>query len=258
VPALAEYPDLQRVAEAVSFPSRDGTKLEGWYMPGEKPATIILVHGYGCRRQEMLRHADFLHEAGYSVLLFDLRSRGESAGDAVTLGYHERGDALAAVDYLRGRPDTLSDRVGVLGVSLGGATAILAATESEAIRAVVAESTFRSVDSVVSQSFTRFIGLPAFPFAPLTIWLSEQRLGIDSAAVAPEREVAKIAPRPVLVIHGSEDETISPRDGEAVFAAAGAPKQWWLIPNAGHADGVKVAPEEYGRRVVEFFDLHLQ
>lgn len=258
LPQLAEYPELAGEVEEVRFKSRDGMNLAGWFVPGERETTVLLLHGYRCQRQEMLPHADMLHRAGYTVFLFDFRSRGESEGDAVTLGYYERGDVLAAIDYLKTRPDVGSAGFGVLGISQGAASAILAAASTRDISAVAAEASFKSLNSVIAQSFEHFIDLPAFPFAPLTVWVSELRVGIKTEEVVPEREVANISPRPVFIMHGVLDETISPKDSEAIHASAGEPKELWMIPGSAHAQGAKKAKEEYERRIVSFFNAHLK
>jgi fermentation-respiration switch protein FrsA (DUF1100 family) len=242
----------------VRFKSRDGTNLAGWFIPGDRRTTVLLLHGHRCRRDEMLPHADMLNRAGYSALLVDLRSRGESEGDAVTYGYYERGDVAGAIEYLKTRPDVDPTAFGVLGISGGGSAAILGAVDTPEIKAVAVESTFKSLNSVIGQSFEHFVNLPAFPFAPLTVWIAERRVGIRSGDIVPEREVAAISPRPVFVMHGAEDTTISPKDGEAIFAAAGEPKEWWLIPGAAHVEGAEKAKEEYERRIVAFFNAHLK
>jgi hypothetical protein len=99
--SLADYPEMESSAELVSFPVPEGGQRVGWFIPGREQATVILLHGFGCQRQEMLDYAQVLHQAGYSTLLFDFRGRGDSDGDAVTLGLYEQQDALAAVEYLR-------------------------------------------------------------------------------------------------------------------------------------------------------------
>ena len=258
MPQLAAYPHLQSEVEDVRFASRDGTRLAGWFIPGERSSTVLLLHGRGCTRNEMLPHADMLHQAGYNLFLFDFRSRGESEGEAVTLGYRERGDVLGAIDYLNTRSDVDKKEFGLLGVSQGGATAILAAAETHDVKAIASEASFRSLDSVVQQSFEHFIGLPAFPFAPLTVWLAERRLGIKSEQIAPEFSVRNISPRPILVMHGTRDQVVNPEDAKAIYAAAGGSKELWLIPGAGHADGVKKASLEYRQRIVSFFDSTLR
>ena len=258
LPLLEDYPGLAAALEEVEFPSADGTSLSGWFIPGERPRTIVLLHGFGKDRHQMLPHARFLHDAGYSTLLFDLRSRGESDGDAVTFGFHERGDLEGALRFLKQRPDSDGETLGALGVSMGGATALMAAVNMPELKAVVSESAFRSVDSAVASSFEHFIDLPAFPFAPVTVFIIEQRLGIRADQVVPEEYVARISPRAVFIIHGLDDVTIVPEDGLALHAAAGEPREpLWLIDNAAHAEGVEVEPDEYARRVLDFFGRHL-
>ncbi len=250
----SDHPALEPALERVEFTSRDGTGLVGWLVRGSRDEAVVLVHGYGCRREQMLPHAEMLHEEGFTVLLFDTRNRGESGGDFVAMGYYEKDDALAAVEYLGSRPDLGDPRIGMLGLSLGGVAAILAAAESAEVLAVAAEAPFRSVDSAVSQSFTHFIGLPAFPFAPITVWLAEVRTGLDTGLIDPVGAIPEIAPRPVLIMHGDADETISHDDSRAIFEAAAGPAERWIIPGAGHADGATDAPGEYGERIVAFFE----
>ncbi len=248
---LSQY-DLP--VQDVSFESRDGLMLAGWFIPGGSGATVILAHGYGHSRAELLPHADYLHRAGFSVLLFDCRNRGESEGDEVTIGAREPFDIQGAVDYLETRPDVDRTRIGVQGVSLGAASAILAAAETPEIRGVVAESAFKSVSSTIDVSFSHFIGLPSFPFAPITEFVVEQRLGADVGDVVPAKVIAQISPRPVLIIHDLEDDLITSDSGQVLYKAAAEPKQLWLIPGAEHTKGWHVMRGEYERRVVEFWD----
>lgn len=259
VPRLDEFPNLQTDLDEVDFQSQDGIALKGWFIPGDSPRTVVLLHGYGCQKEEMLPHADLLHMAGFSVFLFDFRNRGESAGDAVTLGYLERGDVKGAVEYLKTRRDVNAANLGVLGISMGGATAILAAAETPELAAVISESGFRSADSAIAQSFEHFIDLPAFPFSPITVFIIERRLGIDTGQIVPEKVVGSISPRPVFIIHGQDDEVILPKDARALHAAAGEPKEdLWMISGAEHAEGVDVVTVEYAERVVGFFDKYLR
>ncbi|MHB8575516.1 MAG: alpha/beta hydrolase [Dehalococcoidia bacterium] len=246
---------LQR--EEVRFPSHDGTALAAWFIPGERPQSVLVLHGYTACKDDMLSHAAFLHEAGYSQLLLDLRACGDSGGQSVTLGAREREDVAAAIQYLLARPDVDRDGIGVLGLSLGAALAILAACDSPAIRAVVAESAFRSIRSAVRQNFRRFTHLPSFPWAELTTRLAEWRLQISTVHVAPEREVSRLRRCALLLIHARNDDIISYCDSEAIFAIAPEPKELWLIPDAGHAMAYATLEHEYAARVVSFFDRWL-
>jgi fermentation-respiration switch protein FrsA (DUF1100 family) len=255
---LSDYPTLEPTTEQVSFPVPATGQRTGWFIRGISKDTVILLHGYGCRRQEMLDYADVLHQAGYSVFLFDLYGQGDSDGDGVTLGFQEQRDLLAAVDYLKGRNDVDSSNIGVLGVSMGAAVAIMGAAQSPDIKAVVADSPFESANRAIEEGFTRVIGLPAFPFAPITLQIIQWRLGISPNQVVPREQVAAISPRPLLLIHGLADTEVSPLNSEILFAAAGQPKELWLIPGVDHASGIKEHREEYTKRIVDFFGRYLE
>ena len=218
----------------------------------------MLLHGYGCRRQQMLDYAQVLHQAGYSTFLFDFHGRGESDGDAVTLGFREQRDASEAVIYLRSRGDVDMTRLGVLGVSMGGSVAILAAAREPEIKAVIADSPFASADLAVEEGFTRVVGLPAFPFAPITLQLIRWRVGFAPQDIVPKEHIADISPRPVLLIHGLDDAKVSPDNSRILYEAAREPKELWLIPGGTHTCGLRENPEEYSRRILEFFDRYLE
>jgi dipeptidyl aminopeptidase/acylaminoacyl peptidase len=240
--------------ELVGFASRDGTRLAAWFISGVRAQAILLLHGYTACKDDMLSHAAFLHAAGYSLLLLDLRACGDSGGSIVTLGGRERDDVLAAIEYLQSRPDVDGAHIGVLGLSLGGALAILAAADSPAVRAVVAESAFRSLRSAVRQNFRRFTHLPSFPWAELTTRLAEWRWHVGATRVVPEREVGRLRDCALLLIHAVDDGVISIRDSEAIFARAVGPKAFWRLPSSPHAMAYAFLKEEYAARVVAFFD----
>jgi len=218
--------------EPVWLTSRDGTRLAAWFIAGRRRTTALSLHGYTACKDAMLSHAAFLHAAGYSLFLLDLRACGESQGRAVTLSGREREDVAAALTYLRTRPDVNPDQLGVLGLSLGGALAILAACDTPGVRAVVAESAFRSVRSAVRQNFRRFTRLPSVPCAELTLRLTERRHRVRADRVAPEREVARLRGCALLLIHAVDDAIISVADARAIYRRAPEPKEcgWCRAP----------------------------
>ena len=221
-------------------------------------ATVLLLSGYGGSKAGMLRQANLLHERGYNTLLFDFRNRGESEGDAVTLGYYEQDEALAALAYLKTLPEVDPKRIGVLGASMGAATAIMAAAKSDDLRAVVADSPFKSAGSVVAQSFEHFISLPPFPYAPITLQFVAWRTGITPSHLVPLEVVDRISPRPLLLVHGTADTSINYEASQALYAQAREPKELWLIPDIGHTQGAQKVPEEYAARIGAFFDRWLR
>ena len=254
---LADYPDLARVAEPVTLTSRTGVQIAGRFFPGASRATIVLSHGYGGGQDEMLPYANFLHRAGYSVFTYDMRNRGGSGGDAITLGALEQEDLLSVVDYLAARPDVDPERIGAFGGSLGASTSILAAARDQRIKAVVTDGPFADVASVVDTGFTAYIGLPAFPFSPVTVRIAEWRTGQRVADVRPVTVVGRISPRALLLIHGREDVALPPVNSERLYAAAGEPKELWLVPGTGHSGARGVDRAEYERRVIAFFRRYL-
>jgi fermentation-respiration switch protein FrsA (DUF1100 family) len=252
---LTDYPNLR--PQNVTFLSRTGIKIAARFFPGRSRATIILSHGYGDNQNQMLPWASFLNRAGYSVLTYDMRDRGRSGGDAVTLGALEQYDLISAVDYLTSRRDVDKARIGALGVSLGGSTTILAAAQDRYIKAVVDDCGFADVDSVINTSFEHFIHLPAFPFAPITIRIAEWRAGVDIEKARPVDEIGLISPRPIFIIDGLADKVVPPANSARLFAQAKGPKQIWWVRGAGHAQSRVVAGAAYVRRVVAFFRRYL-
>jgi uncharacterized protein len=241
----------------VAFDSADGIRLAGWH--GERAgaaATIILCHGVPGDKRDMAGLAAALMDAGFAVLAFDFRNWGESARTPVTLGHREVQDVLGAVTFVLdlGGPRR---RIGVVGLSMGAAAAILAAARSTAIEAVVADSSYARLDHAVERVARRVGG----PLAALA-WrrarrVGEHLIGVPLSSVAPVEAIAAISPRPVLIIHGQRDRLTDVGDAQALYRACGVPKALWVIERAGHARTRRVGIEEYDRRVVGFFKEHM-
>ncbi len=254
---LGEYP-FAATTEEVRFSSLDGTPLTGWFVPGRPGApAVALLHGFGRSRAELLPHAAYLNAAGYHVLLFDFRGRGESGGGGTTMGAREPLDVRGAVAYLRTRPEVDGQRIAVQGVSLGASSGILAMPDEPGIAAIVAESPFTTLRATVDRAFTHFIDLPSFPFAPITVFIVEQRVNADADDIRPIDAISRIGTRPVFVIQDQDDTEMPVHAGEHLYAAAPGPKELWLVPGAGHADAQKLFPEEYAARVLAFYRQHL-
>ena len=258
-----ESPDDYGMAgwEDVRFRTSDGLMLAGWFVPPAPDsggATVIFAHGFGGHRGEMLPQAALLTTQGYGALLIDLRNCGDSEGTQTTLGYKEPLDVAAAVEFLRSRPGVDPDRIALVGVSLGAAASIRAAAVTPQVRAVVAESAFSSLQDNVAEGVRRLVGLPPFPFAPLVVFFAERELGQNMNAVRPVDDVGKIAPRALLLIHGSDDRLIDASNSQRLFAAAGEPKELWVVPGGHHSDLMDVAPDEFQTRIVDFLTQHLR
>jgi fermentation-respiration switch protein FrsA (DUF1100 family) len=246
--------------EAISFHSSDGVKLAGWFVPAahrQSRGVIVLCHGIDAHRQQMLGNARILHEAGFATVLFDFRARGESGGNYCTLGDREVNDVQAAVRWIEARPDLRGVPIGVLGASLGAATAIMAAARTPEIRAIIAESPFSQLDSAVDCNFREQVGAVA-PFLSMpTRWAGEMLVGRSARDISPLRAISLVAPRPILIIEDSNDTLFPKQETQALYRAARAGRQIWTVEGAGHVGASYVAPEEYHRRVVAFFGVNL-
>lgn len=236
----------------VSFRSGTGVTIFGRFFPGRTHATIILSHGYGAQQEQMLPWVNFLHQAGFSVFTYDMRGRGRSGGIS-TFGALEQRDLISAVDYLAARADVDRGKIGALGFSLGGATTIMAAAQDTRIRAVVDDSGYADIRHWFNSSIGEALRHPTDPFSAFSLQMLEWRTGIDANALRPAAMIAHISPRPVLIIQGTADHDLSPRNSTENFVSAKQPKELWFVRGAGHGQTLQRAGDAYVRRVVSFF-----
>lgn len=220
--------------ECVEFPSRDGIPLSGWFIPSpESLGAVVLCHGFPMNRCEMLFWAAPLHAAGFDLLLFDFRALGRSGGDRCTIGAEEVQDLLGALDHLESRADCAGP-IGVFGLSMGGAVALQVAARDQRIAAVATHGAYATLDSAIDQRGRFYLG----PFGPALSGparlIGRRWLGRDPRTVAPVREIGAIAPRPVLLLHGTRDRTVSVADAHALYRAAGEPRELRLVPGGLH------------------------
>ncbi len=247
--------------EKMSFKTRDGLELKGWFIPstaGDK-RTILMCHGWGDNKGELLKETHFLNaSAGFNLMYFDFRSHGESAGEITTIGGLETIDFDAAVSWLRANKPDLSDRVGVFGLSMGAAVTVAAMPDHPDLRCAVVESPYSDYRGVIARGAWNNHRIPRFPLIAVAMWILRRRVGdpkIDS--FNPVEAAGRIAPRPLLVIGGEKDDLMPEDDVRRVFDAALEPKQLWIVPGAVHAKCREAAGVEYDTRVAGFFTRNL-
>jgi fermentation-respiration switch protein FrsA (DUF1100 family) len=246
--------DLGLVYDDVAITTSDGLRLVGWYVPGTNGAVVLAQHGYKSQRGEMLDEAAMLHRHGYGVLITTMRAHDMSDGRLLTFGVKEIPDLEAWTQFAMHQPGVDPSRVGIVGNSLGGTLAIETAARMPAIKAIVANSPFSSLDDTIETSVRFFTGLPPFPFAPLIRFWAERETGIDVSDVDATRWIGRLSPRPILLMQGGADVVISTSSGQRLYDAARDPKELWFDPQVAHARFDTARPEEYERRVVKFFD----
>ena len=243
-------------AEEVDLTARDGVRIHSWlFRSPTAQASVIVLHGHGGNKHTCLPLAGMLYPA-YNVLLLDHRGHGDSDGARTTIGFEERLDVHGAVDLLEQRG---LGPVGVFGMSMGGAIAILAAAEDERIAVVVADSPFARLRWAVKQSAV-LRGYPAI-LAPAIAYLGCLTTSLHvrerMQAFDPVEAIGRIAPRPVFLIHGVEDEIIPVESAHVLYGRAGEPKELWLIDGLLHCKAIEEMYEPFGERVRGFFDRWL-
>lgn len=248
------------VHEDVEFTTEDGLRLKGWFVPpgDDSRATVIVQSGYSGSRESVITNTAALARHGYGVLSFDWRATGESEGETATVGLHEVRDVVAARQWLRGRTDVDQSRVGALGQSAGAAAIIMAAAEDPSIAAIVAETTFASLEDMMHASIEKKTGLSSFPFADLITLFGQLEAGARLTDVRPVDVIGRISPRPVFLIRGGDDKWVPAYNADLLMEAAGEPKLLWDAPRSKHSRVILAHPEEYELRVVDFFDRYLK
>ena len=243
--------------EDVTFPSAGGeyTVSGWWFLRPETDRVVVGCTGYRGSKSELIGISTALWRAGYNVLLFDYRGHGADRGAPVTLGYREIHDFLGAMDYVYTRVPHA--RIGVIGYSMGAVIAIMGSVRRPDVRAVVADSPFATHAGVVSHNISRVIRVNGRPIAALADFFLNRIAGYRHRDVEPVRDVAALAPRPLLIIHGSDDQTIPASHARQVYDAAGEPKELWIGEGADHCGTYFLDRRTYTRRVVGFFDQWL-
>lgn len=246
---IDNYP-LDKIS--VSFKASDGENISAWYMPViNSKAVIILIHGLTDKnggKALMLPHADYLTKNGYSVLLLDLRSTGESSGNKVNLGIKEWKDVDTAYNYLKELPENKDKKIGYFGISMGAAIAIITAGKTYQGDFVIASVPYASLNKLFSFQITKqHLFTPLF--LPLIKLSAAIELGGHYSDFDPEKLISKIN-IPVLIFAAKNDEDVDYKDAEYLYSLANEPKIIWLADTSHDIHQEK--PEEFSKHVLDF------
>jgi pimeloyl-ACP methyl ester carboxylesterase len=263
-------------AQEVTFPNADGQNLRGLYWPTPRPHRLgVILFGleFGSNRWACVPYCRFLNEAGFDIFTIESRGQGDSDREP---GYeplqwvtdHEVKDVYAAIDYLKNRPDADPHGAGLFGISKGGGASLLAAARSPYLRCFVTDGVFGTHSTMVPYmrkwisiySKRRWLqkALPDWYYGLLAragLRLIRKENGCRFPQL--ERALPKLAPRPLLMIHGGADTYIKPEMARVLYRLARQPKELWVVEEARHNQAFHVANGEYQRRVLDFFRHHL-
>jgi alpha-beta hydrolase superfamily lysophospholipase len=234
----------------------DGHRLAGWVVTPPQPrATVILFHGLRKNRAQTLPRIALLAGAGYRCVAFDHRAHGQSTGRCSSFGYHESRDVEAVLDFVDRRWP--AQRRAALGVSMGAAALCFAARRVRQLDACILESLYFDVAS----AFSNRIG-SKFPswfrrFSRGVIWVTERRLKVRLAQIAPADHIAQLAPVPVLLVTGTDDRHAPPLDSQRLFCRCLGSRELAQIEGADHTNLCDKGGDTYRQLVLAFLERHL-
>jgi len=246
--------DIKNI-RAVSFSSKSGSELKGWILEAKQgKGGVLLLHGVRSNRLQMLNRAKFLQKAGYDVLLFDFQAHGESRGEHITFGHLESLDVESAYDYLEDR--VCNPSIAVIGISLGGASALLSSVKTKA-KVMVLESVYPSIEQAIDNRMNIYLGSLGKYLSPLLTLQLKPRLGISVDDLRPIDELSKVTGA-VMIVAGEYDQHTLLKESEEMFEKAHEPKELWVVKGAKHVDFDGLLGEVYEERILEFFGEHME
>jgi dipeptidyl aminopeptidase/acylaminoacyl peptidase len=235
----------------VSFPSRDGTSISGWYVPSRDSTAILLAHGTDATRASLLAEARILASAGHGVLLFDFPGHGESGGE-VRFGPPATAAVEGAMDFLSARPGVDPARIGAVGFSDGGVAVADAAVVDPRIHATALVATPADADRQTRAEYRRF-----GPIAVYSALLAYRRRGVKLDSLRPIADVALISPRPLAIFGGEEDGVVPADEARDLFAASRPPHELHLVAHGNHGE-YAAKDAAYGTDLQRFFATALK
>jgi dienelactone hydrolase len=240
----------------VAFSTADGMRLSAWYIPARTDAAVVLLPGAGETRTAVLGQAAVLARHGYGALLADTRGHGRSSGHAMDFGWWGDLDLAAAVSFLARQPGIQAGKIAVLGESMGGEQALAAAGSDPRVRAVVAEG---AEGQQLADRGWRPHDITGILDRGME-WVQYTAAGLLSGAPRPMSipdSIRAAAPRPMLIIAGGASAG-EPDAARWFQAASPATVQVWIVPDAGHTQGLATAPRAWEAHVIAFLNAALK
>lgn len=237
--------------EEVEFKGEGGVPLRGWFVPPKSGALVILVTGLGGNRASLMPEAELMARAGYGIFSWDARASGESGGKVATWGVLEALDIAHGVRFARARPEV--KQIAILGFSVGASAVSRAAANDPSISPVVLYAVWTNLRDEM-----RYKTKKGGPLAASAALLGFRLSGTNIDDIHPEKDMARIAPRPVLFVSGGMDQDTPPTTMDRMFALSLPPKQIWRLPNVGHGGYEQADPAAYEQQVLGFLNQYLK
>lgn len=243
---LAEKP-----REDVYIESEDGLRLHGTYFPeGDEKRAVICFHGYTSEGlNDYSTIARFYMQLGFSLLIIDERSHGQSEGTYIGFGCLDRRDGKRWMEYLAERLGEDS-QILLHGISMGAATVLMSTGLSlpPQVKGAVSDCAFTSAWEVFASVLKTTYHLPAFPLMQLSDRMARKRAGYGLNECNAREEVKK-ARIPILFIHGDKDSFVPCAMVYELYEACASPKELLIVKGASHAEAYYMDPMGYENAV---------
>jgi alpha-beta hydrolase superfamily lysophospholipase len=236
--------------DTVTLTTEDDMTLKGWYLPHDSAlGTVLLFHGHGAARSNILDEAYYFYSLHYNTLLIDFRAHGDSEGYVSTIGYREARDVKAAYDYITSKGEK---HIVLWGVSLGAATIAHAIAEYDIKpEKVILELSFGTAEGAV-KARVRAMGAPAQPAAAVFCFWGSVVRGFWVFGLNPE-DYAKKIQCPVLVQHAGKDGRVTLQESQTIFNnIPHEHKKLVVYETAIHESLCVKEPEKWKREIKEF------
>ncbi|WP_280771746.1 alpha/beta hydrolase [Salipaludibacillus daqingensis] len=245
--------------ETLTMTSYDDLLLEGHFLEQENSAdkTVLLAHGFRNERENMADFVQFYYDQGFDVFIPDLRGHGESEGDYIGFGWHDRLDLKQWTEQLIEEKNSSS--IFLHGVSMGAATVLMTSGEElpSQVNGIIADSGYTSAEDILTYQLEHLYNLPSFPIMQVTSGLTQARAGFGFTEASAVDQVAKNNV-PLFIIHGEADELVPESMSHQLYDAASGDKTLWTVPEAGHVKAYTVATTEYQQRLTDFIEENIE
>ena len=248
--------EFQADYEEVELSTADGVNFGAWHFrqPGS-PQTIIISGGHKGQRQGALGIAIALWRKGFNVVLYSYRGMAGSDRAPITFGIKEVLELQAAIAFARKRIPNA--RIGLLGYSMGAVVSLLGAAGEPGVQALVLDSPFSDLRTLLVENVRAATKLPGTPFvwlAGLMFWL---RTRYWLSACRPLDVMSALEPRPLFFIHGGADAMTRVNHSRLLYDAYRGPREIWIVQGAPHTGSYFADRPLYVERVAGFFARHL-
>ncbi|MCT2535972.1 alpha/beta hydrolase [Aquibacillus koreensis] len=257
--AKAWFETNKESAEQISITSYDDLNLHANFFKNTNSTgkAVILAHGYRGHKEQMGDLAQYYYEQGFDILMPDARGHGESEGEYIGYGWHDRLDYTKWIDWLIAEHET--DHIFLQGNSMGASLVLMTSGEElpEQVKGIIADSGYTSVLDELSYQLKHLYSLPSFPIMQVTSVITNVRAGYTFEEASAIDQVKKNT-KPLLLVHGDADELVPTEMAYELYDAASGTKELWIVPKAGHTKAYDVATQEYQERLNAFIQNTLE